>query len=107
MIPRLLIPLALAAALAAGLATAADKKVHQKGSAFDPERMSVRVGEAVVFVNDDKVAHNVMSGSKAAKFNLGLQKPGDSKSLSFDEAGEVEIRCAIHPKMKMVIEVVE
>ncbi|MFC3229075.1 plastocyanin/azurin family copper-binding protein [Marinibaculum pumilum] len=104
---RFTLVLALAGSLSAGIALAADITVRQKGSTFDQEKVTVRVGEEIVFLNDDRVAHNVMSASGGNKFNLGLQKPGDSQAIAFEKAGRVDVRCAIHPKMKMVIEVTE
>jgi plastocyanin len=38
-------------------------------------------------------------------FDLGSYPQGQSKSVTFDKAGKVEVECAIHPQMKMTVEV--
>jgi plastocyanin len=85
--------------------TAADHVVSQKGKNFYPRKMSVRVGESVTFVNDDPFAHNVFSLSDTKSFDLGSYGNGHGKSVLMDKAGVVEVECAVHPDMKMVIEV--
>jgi plastocyanin len=46
-----------------------------------------------------------MSTSKGNEFNLGSQPPGTSTDVTFKEAGEVQVICAIHPRMKMTVKV--
>ena len=89
------------------LATAGSTSVSQKGKAFNPGDITVKAGEKVAFVNDDNVTHNVMSRTNGSKFNLGSQKPGEHAEHTFEDPGVVEVRCAIHPKMKMTVTVVE
>jgi plastocyanin len=48
-----------------------------------------------------------MSTSKGNEFNLGSQSPGNSTDVVFKETGEVAVICAIHPRMKMTINVVD
>ena len=59
------------------------------------------------FPNDDKVFHNVFSFSQASKFDLGLYKSGDTKSVTFKEAGVVDVYCNIHPQMAAKIKVLD
>ena len=58
-----------------------------------------------MFVNDDNVFHNVLSTNAENKFNLGSLKPGSSTPVTFKAAGDVNVLCAMHPSMKMVIKV--
>ena len=88
-------------------AAAEDHVVSQKGKRFQPESVRVRVGDRVLFQNDDETTHNVFSRSEGAAFNVGLQEPGSSSPVTFEKAGPVEVRCAIHPGMKMTVEVTE
>ena len=67
--------------------------------------MTLKKGEALTFLNDDSVPHNIMSTSKGNEFNLGSQGPGTSTDVTFKEAGEVQVICAIHPRMKMMVKV--
>ena len=99
--------LALAGAMGAGWATsyAGDLVVHQQDLKFAPGIMTVKVGDTVTFTNDDTMFHNVFSLSDAKSFDLGMFATGHSKNVVFDKAGTVEVECAIHPMMKMTIEV--
>lgn len=93
----------LAAAL--GGAHAAEQVVTQKGKAFSTKKIKVKVGDSVKFVNEDPFSHNVFSLSATKSFDLGTYPQGGAKSVSFDKAGTVEVECAIHPDMAMVVEV--
>jgi plastocyanin len=86
-------------------AAAADRMISQKGKAFSEAEAKVKVGETLTFVNDDTVAHNVISTSAGNEFNLGSQAPGASSPVTFKTAGEVKIVCAIHPRMQMTVTV--
>jgi plastocyanin len=86
-------------------AAAADRTISQKGKVFSETEAKVKVGETLIFVNDDNVAHNVISTSAGNEFNLGSQAPGVSSPVTFKAAGEVKIVCAIHPRMQMVVTV--
>ncbi len=77
--------------------------VSQMDKKFDPETVKAKVGDTLVFLNNDKVAHNILISKM--RYNSGLQKPGKSAELTLDEAGTYEVRCGIHPKMKMTLEV--
>jgi len=39
--------------------------------------------------------------------NLGSQPPGTSTDVTFKEAGDVQVLCAIHPRMKLTVKVSE
>ena len=101
-----LLILAVAGGLSTG-ALAANEVIHQQGRAFSTESITVKRGEALTFLNDDTVPHNIMSASKGNEFNLGSQAPGSSTDVSFNEAGDVLVICAIHPRMKMTVKVVD
>lgn len=81
--------------------------VHQAGRVFDLDKLTVRKNEVVTFLNDDTVSHNIVSTSAGNEFNLGSQRPGFSTDVTFTEAGDVPIFCAIHPRMRMTIIVTE
>jgi len=101
-----LLILAVVGGLSTG-ALAANEVIHQQGRAFSTESITVKRGEALTFLNDDTVPHNIMSASKGNEFNLGSQAPGSSTDVSFNEAGDVLVICAIHPRMKMTVKVVD
>jgi plastocyanin len=88
-------------------ALAANLTITQKGRMFSSESITIKKGESLTFVNDDTVPHNIISTSKGNEFNLGSQAPGASTDVTFKEAGEVQVICAIHPRMKMTVTVTE
>ena len=77
--------------------------VAQKNKAFSQTEMTVKAGDTVHFRNDDSFFHNVFSLSDTQFFDLGSYPQGESKAVTFETAGVVEVECAIHPDMKMTI----
>lgn len=80
--------------------------VVQKNAMFEPRVLAVQVGTTVEFPNEDDIYHNVFSFSKAKPFDLGLYK-NESKSITFDEPGRINIFCAIHKDMSCIILVLD
>ena len=93
--------------LAFSLNASAQHTVSQKDKQFAPNNLTVKAGETVTFTNDDPYFHNVFSMSDAKTFDLGNFPSGESREVSFDQPGTVEIECTIHPLMNMTIEVEE
>ena len=89
----------------APFAAAKDHIITQKGKAFSESEITLAPGDNLIFKNDDDTSHNVFSAVEPMKFNLGIQKPGSEASHKFDSAGVAELRCAIHPKMKIKVTV--
>lgn len=101
------------AALAAGClcgaltAFAAEQTITQKDKQFSQSAVTIKKGDALVFENDDDVVHNIMSTTPGSEFNLGALQPGSKASQVFSKAGEFSIICAIHPRMKLAVKVVD
>jgi plastocyanin len=95
----------LAALVSAAAFAGGHHTVSQKAKAFSTAELEVKVGDTVEFKNDDDVAHNVFSVSKPQPFNTKVQTPGKSADITFAKEGTVEVRCAIHPQMKLLIKV--
>jgi plastocyanin len=91
-------------------ANAKDVEVSQKSKTFVQDKapvksLKVKVGDTVSFKNDDPFFHNVFSASPAKSFDLGSYPQGQSRKVTFDKEGSVEVECAIHPDMKLKVEV--
>lgn len=85
-------------------ALAADVDVDQQGIRFSQPEITLKVGDTLHFHNHDDVTHNIMViDSDDGAEDQGMQKPGQVISKQFTEEGTFEARCAIHPKMKMII----
>jgi plastocyanin len=92
------------AATRAAEARAADHAISQKGKVFSAEALKVKAGDNVDFNNDDDVAHNVLvKGPDGHGQNSGSQKPGTTFQMKAADKGDYEVRCGIHPKMKMTV----
>jgi plastocyanin len=103
----------MAAFLAGGAAAyaitayAAEYTIGQKGKKFSKGDVTIKAGDALVFVNDDTIPHNVLSMDPNAKFNLGSLRPGSATPVTFKAAGDFTVICAIHPTMKMHVKVID
>ena len=99
--------IAVASAFLAGVAvaSAADNTIRQKGKVFSESEITVKRGDELLFLNDDNIAHNVLSITAGNRFDLGLLNPGELRPVKFDSVGDVKVICAIHPTMKMTVKV--
>jgi plastocyanin len=97
--------LAAAAALLVGADDASKHVVGQKNKQFSVTAVTIKQGEAIEFVNDDTVTHNVFSKSEVNPFNLKLQPPGNTQLVRFARPGTAVVRCAIHPMMRLEVTV--
>jgi plastocyanin len=98
----------LMGALAAATLFASDAVTHridQKNREFSVTSITIKPGEKLEFCNSDDVTHNVFSKSKTNAFNIKTQLPGSSSVVEFKEEGVTEVRCAIHPSMKLIVTV--
>ncbi|MGA7749056.1 MAG: plastocyanin/azurin family copper-binding protein [Gallionella sp.] len=87
------------------LVQAATLTVLQKDKQFVPVTLKIKVGDSVNFQNEDPFYHNVFSLSDTKNFDLGSFPKGQFKTVVFDKAGKVNVECAIHPDMHLVIDV--
>jgi plastocyanin len=95
--------LALAALLALPQAAfAADKVIIQKGRAFNPKEVSIDRGDTLTFTNEDEFIHQMYAGDL---FDSDEKRPGQKLTETFSRTGTFEVRCHIHPKMKLVVRV--
>lgn len=51
--------------------------------------------------------HNIFSLSEVQSFDLGTFAKGESRQVKLDKPGKIEVECAVHPEMKLVVEVVK
>jgi plastocyanin len=73
--------------------------VTQRDKKFIPHVLTVVAGTTVDFPNQDPLLHNVVSSSPAKRFDLGMYPQGETKSVTFEAPGVVELRCNAHPEM--------
>ena len=97
-------PLGILALLLAPAAWGADAAhtVVQSGRAFHPGEIAIRKGEALTFTNDDAFIHQIYV---AGLFDSDEKAPGQNLTETFPNSGTFEVRCHIHPKMKLTVHV--
>ncbi len=78
-------------------------RLDQRNEAFHPYVLPIQVGTVVEFPNSDPFFHNVFSLSKVQPFDLGRYPQGRSKSVRFDNPGNVRVFCDIHSHMSAYI----
>jgi plastocyanin len=80
--------------------------ISQKGRQFRPGEVTIKRGETVQIVNDDAdLRHHAYIDSDSLRYDSGDQEPGSKISIAFPVAGDFEVLCAIHPKMKLDVHV--
>ena len=78
-------------------------EVNQKNRRFDPELIVAPVGSTISFPNLDPIFHNVFSLSKTKSFDLGYYPKNDTRKVTFDKPGVVQVYCHLHPNMSMAV----
>ena len=81
--------------------------VDQKDKQFSKSYVKLRVGGSIDFRNSDPWMHNVFSLSDVQSFDLGSYPKPQAKRVVFDKVGKIDVECAIHPQMHLVVEVVK
>lgn len=82
-------------------------RIDQEGLEFRPRVLPVQVGTTVQFPNRDDLYHNVLSYSPPKRFDLGRYSQGESRRITFDRRGRVDVYCELHEHMRAFIIVVD
>jgi hypothetical protein len=87
--------------------TSRPAQMLQKDKTFQPHVLAIPVGGRVSFPNLDPIFHNAFSNFNGQIFDVGLYKPGASRTVAFTRPGIVRVFCNIHPQMSAVIAVMD
>ncbi|MBA3327509.1 MAG: cupredoxin domain-containing protein [Solirubrobacterales bacterium] len=71
-----------------------------------PMEAEAKVGQTVVWTNDDPFPHTVTAES-GADFDSGNMEGGDTFEYKAEQAGEIAYVCKIHPNQKGTLTVTE
>jgi len=88
-------------AVAAQAAPAAAAEVEIDQFAFVPQRITVKAGTTVTWINDDDTPHTVASSSKL--FKSKALDTEDKFSFTFTTPGTYAYFCSLHPHMTGVV----
>ncbi len=98
--------IALTVGFSAMIALAAQThRVIQKNRSFQFKEIDIAGGDVVQFINEDQFLHQIYVASGGLDFDSREQPPGDVISIEFPDPGIYEIRCHIHPKMSLFVNV--
>jgi plastocyanin len=89
--------LAASPTLPAASARAADMELKIDNFTFAPQRLAVKAGTTVTWINDDDIPHTVASSTKLFKSNA--LDTNDKFSFTFTTPGTYEYFCSLHPHM--------
>ncbi|MGH7838427.1 MAG: cupredoxin domain-containing protein [Candidatus Binataceae bacterium] len=94
-------------------------KMKDMPPSFEPQRVTVTAGQIVKWENDGNMVHHatndteavikasdVTAPSKAAVFDSGFMRPGETFSYTFNEAGVYKYVCAAHEASGMSGEII-
>jgi cytochrome c peroxidase len=95
----------LAVAVRVGFALGTEVIVSQKDRAFSPNAVELALGDTLSIHNDDQFVHDVLVDSQNFSFDSGEQGIGQNVQVKFPTAGHYRVTCAIHPKMRLEVEV--
>jgi plastocyanin len=79
-------------------------QVSMKDIKFDPAEVTVKPGDAVTWVNDDSVGHDVTADGFKSGDPGGMQN-GDTFEHTFEKAGTFDYVCSVHPGMEGTVTV--
>jgi LPXTG-motif cell wall-anchored protein len=82
---------------------AASTSVTIRDFTFSPKSVTIDVGDAVTWTNEDDVEHSATA--EDGSFDTGTFGNGKSRSQTFDTAGTFQYICTPHPFMKGTINV--
>ena len=99
---------ALAGSLVAGAALAAtgnEIKVSMVGSTYAPGDVKAKVGDTLVFSNDDFTSHWVYVPTMGYAVSRAGLKEGDTFKLALLKPGTFRVACGLHESMVMTVTV--
>lgn len=68
---------------------------------FTPERLNVKPGTIVTWMNHDDIPHSIVAVK--GKFRSRALDTDDVYSFTFEETGDYDYYCGLHPHMKGTI----
>jgi plastocyanin len=100
---RFSLPIAVVGLLVSRAALGDDAHtIAQQGRAFHPSEVTINRGESLTFTNNDEFIHQIYV---TGLFDTDERSPGQNITENFPQSGTFEVRCHIHPKMKLVVHV--
>ncbi len=79
--------------------------VVQQHRAFSMDHINLQRGATLRFSNEDDFTHEVYIETPQFNFESDEQEPGTVVTVTFTVSGHFPVRCHIHPKMHLDVDV--
>lgn len=79
--------------------------ISQKRRKYAPTAVTIKAGDRIRIVNDDIFLHHAFVDSDRLQYDSGSMEEGESRDIQFDDVGTYQVRCAIHPRMRLDVTV--
>ncbi len=67
---------------------------------FQPDKIRIKRGQSIIFINKDEVPHTVTPGKNVHFVPSGIIKGGERHEVLFESAGVQDYSCDFHPSMR-------
>ncbi|MFZ1765879.1 MAG: plastocyanin/azurin family copper-binding protein [Candidatus Nitrotoga sp.] len=67
---------------------------------FQPDKIRIKRGQSVIFINKDEVPHTVTPDKNGHFVSSGIIKGGEQHEVFFESAGVQNYSCDFHPSMR-------
>jgi plastocyanin len=78
-------------------------QVVMQSLSFAPDSVKGKVGQGVLWTNEDSSPHNVLYVSGPRFASSHVLQPGQKFSIRLTHAGTIHYYCSIHPWMKATV----
>jgi plastocyanin len=79
--------------------------VAQKNREFAVQEVVLAAGGRISFSNEDEFPHQISAKGPGVATSSPLQRPGEVLQILLPQPGLVQVRCGIHPRMRLAIRV--
>jgi plastocyanin len=79
--------------------------ISQKRRKYAPVAVTIKPGDTLRIVNDDIFLHHAFVDSDAFQYDSGSMEEGETRDIQFTAVGAYQVKCAIHPRMRLDVTV--
>lgn len=79
--------------------------ISQKRRKYAPGAVTIKPGDTLRIVNDDIFLHHAFVDNETLQYDSGSMEEGETRDIQFSDPGTYQVRCAIHPRMRLDVTV--
>jgi plastocyanin len=79
--------------------------ISQKRRKYAPGAVTIKPGDTLRIVNDDIFLHHAFVDEETLQYDSESMEEGETRDIRFTEVGNYQVRCAIHPRMRLDVTV--